>query len=253
PRGVAISLPAERLSVMVNEEDHLRIQAVRSGLDLRGAYDEAEHADNEIERGIDYAFSPRFGYLTACPTNVGTGARFSVMLHLPALRMIGEIEKVKHAADDMGLAVRGYYGEGSDTTGDFFQISNQTTLGKSEGVLMHEMEHEIVPRVVEYERHARGVLLGKRRSSTEDEVHRALGTLRSARLIETDEAMQLLGRVRLGVVLGLIGGGEAGEINHLMLLSHPAHLQRTLGREISQADRRLERATLLRSRLSSFG
>ena len=138
PRAVVVSVPHERLSIMVNEEDHLRIQVIRSGLALNEAFEQIDEVDDKLEAGLDFAFSPRFGYLSACPTNVGTGIRVSLMLHLPGLRLTGEIEKVQRAARDMSLAVRGFYGEGSDAAGDFYQISNQTTLGKSERVILHE-------------------------------------------------------------------------------------------------------------------
>ena len=253
PRGVAVSLPDERMSVMVNEEDHIRIQVMRAGLDVASAYEEADAIDDNIERTIDYAFSPRFGYLCACPTNVGTGARFSVMVHLPGLRMIGEIDRVKRAADDMSLAVRGFYGEGSETVGDFYQISNQTTLGRSERVLLDQMEREIVPRVVEYERHARSVLMQRRRAGAEDEVQRALGLLRHARLLETDEAVGQLSRVRLGVLLGLIEGVDLPTVNGLLLRVHPAHLQQEVGRGLSQQERRSSRAELVRRALGADG
>jgi protein arginine kinase len=251
PRAVAVALPSEKAAVMVNEEDHLRVQAIRSGLALREAWENADHLDDELEAGLDYAFSARFGYLTCCPTNVGTGARFSVMLHLPALRLVGDIEKVKRAADDMGLAVRGFYGEGSEAAGDFYQISNQTTLGKSEGLLLHELEKEIVPRIVEYERHARRTLLGQRRLWLEDQTQRALGLLRHARLLKTEEAMTALSLARLGVVAGVLGEGTVDQrtLNGLMLLVQPAHLQRACGAELDQAARAEARATLVRTRL----
>ncbi len=249
PRGVAIALPDERLSIMVNEEDHLRIQCIRTGLDLTGAFAHIDEIDDRIERTIDYAYHPRFGYLTACPTNVGTGVRFSVMLHLPALRMTGEIEKVRHAAEDMSLAIRGWAGEGSENTGDIFQLSNQTTLGKSEQDLLVELHEQIVPRVVEYERRARRILLEKRRTTLEDKVYRALGVLRHARVISIEEAMTLLSLLRLGVVLGLLDGLAQQTVNHLMLLIQPAHLQRLRGQEMPQSARRVARAELLRTHL----
>lgn len=249
PRGVAVSLPDERLSIMVNEEDHLRIQVVHSGLDLAGALRSIDEVDDRIEAGLDYAFDPRFGYLTACPTNVGTGARFSVMMHLPGLKMTGEMDKVKHFAEDTGLALRGFYGEGSEAAGDFFQISNQTTLGKSEQVLLAEMRDEMISKVVEYERHARKTLLKRRRTQTEDTVQRALGTLRHARLMATDEAMRLLSVVRLGVLLGLVEDVTLPAVHELLLLSHQAHLQRSCGREMDQQERRTARARLFRERL----
>lgn len=251
PRGVAVSLPDERLSVMVNEEDHLRIQVIRSGLALGECWRVIDQVDDRIEAGIDFAFSPRFGYLTACPTNVGTGLRMSVMLHLPALKLTGDIEKVKRAASDMGLAVRGFYGEGSESAGDFYQISNQTTLGKPESRIVGELEQEIIPQVVEYERIARKTLLTKRRLSVEDQIFRALGTLLSARLLATEEAMQLLSHVRLGVMLGLIKDADHRVVNHLMLLVQPAHLQKVAGKELDQEQRRSARAALVRQKLGS--
>jgi len=249
PRAVAVGLPDERVAVMVNEEDQLRIQVIRSGLSLASLLGEIDAVDDALEGGLDYAFHPRFGYLTACPTNVGTGIRFSVMLHLPGLKLTGEIERVKRAAEDMSLAVRGFYGEGSEAAGDFYQVSNQTTLGKSESVLLHEMQREIVPRIVDYERHARRVMMDKRRTVLEDKVHRALGVLRAARLLRAGEAMGLLSHVRLGVVLGLVADVDQRAVNELMLIVHPAHLQRSVGRALSQPERRVERATLVRTRL----
>lgn len=269
PRGVAISVPDERLAVMVNEEDHLRIQVIRSGLALTEAWKEIDAIDDKIEERLEYAFSPRFGYLTACPTNVGTGIRMSAMLHLPALRLTGELEKVKRAASDMNLAVRGFYGEGSDAVGDLFQLSNQTTLGKSESQVIQELEGEVLPKIVEYERLARRELLAKRRVGLEDQVWRAWGALTNARLMNTDEAMQALSLARLGTTMGLLRNTNKQPpaptsdaptttttptlrtINHLMLLVQPAHLQRVVGRELDQEQRRVARASLLRSRLKN--
>ena len=173
PRAVAASVPDERLSIMINEEDHLRIQVIRAGLSFDEAYDEIDAIDDKLEQRLDFAFSSRFGFLTACPTNVGTGTRMSAMLHLPALKMSGDLEKVKRAAQDMSLAVRGFYGEGSEAAGDFYQISNQTTLGKSEQVLRHELEHDILPQVIQYERTARAKLVTTRKSAMEDQIHRS--------------------------------------------------------------------------------
>lgn len=250
PRAVAVSLPDERLSIMVNEEDHLRLQVMRSGLALSDAWAAIDAVDDRLESVLDYAFSPRFGYLTACPTNVGTGVRFSVMLHLPGLRLSANIDKIKRAAQDMSLAIRGFYGEGSEASGDFFQLSNQTTLGKTEAVLLHELQQEIVPRVVEYERAARAGLMAKRRAHLEDQVFRALGVLSGARLLAAEESMQLLSLVRLGVVLGLVDSVDQRTVNQLMLLTQPAHLQRILGREMDQDERRAARAEFIRKRLA---
>lgn len=250
PRAVAIGLPGEKLSVMINEEDHLRIQVIRTGLSLGDAWAEIDRVDDALEAGLDYAFSPRFGYLTACPTNVGTGVRMSVMLHLPALKLTGDIEKVRRAASDMNLAVRGFYGEGSEAAGDFYQLSNQTTLGKTESVLLHELQNEIIPKVVDYERAARRTLLAKRSATLEDQVWRAMGLLTHARLLTTEEAMQMLSHVRLGAVIGLLRGIDAAAVAHLMLLVQPAHLQRVLNQDLDQEQRRVSRAELVRSRLA---
>jgi protein arginine kinase len=249
PRGLAVSLPDERLSLMVNEEDHLRLQVLRSGLALTDAYRQLDEADDKLEEYLDFAYSSRFGYLTACPTNVGTASRMSVMLHLPALRLVGEVEKVKRAAKDMGLALRGFYGEGSEAAGDLYQISNQVTLGKPETVYVHELEREIIPRVVEYERAARASLVEKRRRFTEDSVWRALGVLRSARLLTPDEAMTLLSLTRLGVIGGLIDGVSEQAVTQLWVQVQQAHLQRTAGCELDQQRRRELRADLVRERL----
>jgi protein arginine kinase len=278
PRGVAIGVPDERLSIMVNEEDHLRLQAIRAGLSLTSAWEDVDAIDDAIEARVEYAYSPRLGYLTACPTNVGTGLRMSAMLHLPGLRLIGDIDKVKRAAQDMELAVRGFYGEGSDAIGDLYQLSNQTTLGKSEAQVLHELEKEILPKIIEYERLARRELLAKRRIGLEDQVWRAWGMLTHARLLTTEEAMQSLSLVRMGVGLGMVrgsagtelaasgsaqigdgagvdgGGGVGGglslrHVNQMMLLIQPAHLQRAVGRELDQEQRRVARASLLRVKL----
>ncbi len=249
PRAVAFGLPGERAGVMVNEEDHLRLQVMRSGFALHEAWAEADALDDQIEAGVDYAFRPRLGYLTACPTNVGTGVRFSVMLHLPALRMAGEIEKVKRAAADMSLAVRGFYGEGSEASGDFYQLSNQTTLGKSEQQLLEDLGERIVPEVIEYERQSRRGLFEKRRWQIEDAVQRAFGVLRHARLLGVEEAMKLLSVARLGVALGLITETTIVDLHQLMLAVQPAHLQRAAEREMDQDARRQERARVIRARL----
>lgn len=249
PRGVAVLVPNERVSIMVNEEDHIRLQSIHSGLALGACLEEANTIDDQIEAGIDYAYSPRFGYLTACPTNVGTGLRLSVMLHLPGLKLAGELDKVRHAAHDMGLAVRGFYGEGSETNGEFYQLSNQTTLGKSDEMLLREMEQEIIPRVVGYERHARKNLLTNRKELLEDQVWRALGTLRHARRMKVDETMGLLSFVRLGILTGMIEGISIQQVHNLLLNTQPTHLQRTLGTPLTQQQRRTARAKLIRNQL----
>lgn len=247
-RGVGIS-GSETVAVMVNEEDHLRIQVLRSGLELADSYGEIDRIDDALERRLDFAFSPRFGYLTACPTNVGTGVRLSVMLHLPALRMTGEIEKVFRAARDMRLAIRGLYGEGTEAHGDFYQVSNQTTLGRTEEAIITDFRDQIVPQIIEYEHQARRSLLANKLSAVDDRVFRALGILRSARLIGSEETMALLSHVRLGVNLGRIRDVQLQAVNELFLLAQPAHLQKIHGREMSADQRSAVRAEMLRRRL----
>lgn len=253
PRGVAVLVPDERVSIMVNEEDHIRLQAMKSGLALGACLKEANDYDDLIENGIDYAYHPRFGYLTACPTNVGTGLRLSVMLHLPALKMTGEIEKVRRAARDMGLAVRGFYGEGSESPGEFYQVSNQTTLGKSDEMILREMEQDIIPKIVGYERNARQNIITNRRELLEDQAWRALGALRYARSMKTDEAMELLSLVRFGALSGIIPDVTIESIHMLLLATQPMHLQRTLGQVLTQQQRRSARADLIRKKLNDPG
>jgi protein arginine kinase len=249
PRGVAVLIPDERVSIMVNEEDHIRLQTMKSGLALGACLEEANSYDDLIEEGIDYAYHPRFGYLTACPTNVGTGLRLSVMLHLPGLKLTGELEKVRRAARDMGLAVRGFYGEGSESPGEFYQISNQTTLGKSDEMLLREMEQDIIPKVVGYERAARKTMLTNRLEVLEDQAWRAFGTLRYARSLKADEAMQLLSVVRFGVISGIIKDVPLTQVHSLLLATQPMHLQRALNATLTQQQRRTSRAELVRRTL----
>jgi len=248
-RAVAIS-GDETLSVMVNEEDHLRMQVLAPGMQLAAVYERLNAVDDAIESRLDYAFSPRFGYLTACPTNVGTGIRFSVMMHLPALKMTNEVERVRRAAKDLHLAVRGYYGEGSESAGDFYQISNQVTLGKSEAELLEEFESIIVPRIIEYEHQARRMLLERNCTMLDDRVHRAIGALRSARLLVAEEAMKLLSRVRLGAHMERLKGIDLAAVNELFLQVQPAHLKLHAKAELEPEEMREVRAELVRKRLS---
>ncbi len=225
PRAVGIG-HGERLSVMVNEEDHLRMQALVPGCDLAEAWRLVAALDGRLEQVADLAVHPRWGYLTACPTNIGTAVRFSVMAHLPALRLTNEVERLKRAAIALDVAVRGFYGEGSDSSGEFYQLSNQVTLGMSEVDLLERFSTEIVPRIVSYERMAREMLLDRNRLGLEDKVQRSLGLLRSARLLTAEEAMKNLSRLRLGTVVGLLDDVELGTIHRLFLAVQPAHLLR---------------------------
>lgn len=246
-RGVAIDA-SERVSLMVNEEDHLRIQIMHSGLDLQTAWDEINQLDDQIESRVTYAFHPKLGYLTACPTNVGTGLRVSVMLHLPALVVTRQIDKVFRSLQKISLAVRGLYGEGSQAMGDFYQISNQLTLGRSEQDLVQQVA-DIVPVLIDYERKAREFLVKESHKDLHDRVSRAYGILCTAQKISSEETMHLLSSVRMGVNLGLIKDIEMATINQLFIHTQPAHLQKLRGVELSTSDRNIERAMYLRQML----
>jgi protein arginine kinase len=248
PRGVAIS-GSESIAIMVNEEDHLRLQVLRSGLQLEDALAEVNRLDDLLETRMDFAFHSRYGYLTACPTNVGTGLRLSAMLHLPALKMTGEIEKVFRAARDLRLAIRGLYGEGTEATGDFFQVSNQTTLGKSEEWLADEFRNQMIPHFIEYERRARRALAHNQAMALDDKIFRALALLRSSRLLSSEETMYLLSLTRLGVNMGRIKDVDIKTVNDLFLLTQPAHLQKLYNRTMEPAERAEIRSEFVRKRL----
>jgi protein arginine kinase len=247
-RGVAIAND-EAVSVMVNEEDHLRLQVLRSGLQLQPAWDEADKLDDQLQEHLEYAFSNKLGYLTACPTNLGTGLRVSVMLHLPALKITGNIEQVFRGAKDMHLAVRGLYGEGTDAIGDFYQISNQTTLGRSESEILLEFNDQIIPRIIMAERSARQVLESERPLALDDKIGRALGILKHSRLLTSEETLALLSHLRLGVVMKRVTGIDLPVLNGLFLQTQPAHLQRALGKSLDGDARKAARAELIRQRL----
>lgn len=249
PRAVCVSSD-ESLSIMVNEEDHLRMQILAPGLRLEELISRIDSIDDMIESRVDYAYSKRWGYLTACPTNVGTGIRLSVMMHLPALKITNEIERVRRAAKDLHLAVRGYYGEGSESAGDFYQISNQITLGRSETELLQEFHELILPRIIEYEHQARRMLVEENPILLDDRIHRAVGILRSARLLGAEEAMKLLSRVRLGVHLRRIQDVDINAVNHLLLQIQAAHLQLHVGADLTPEQLREARARLVRDALS---
>jgi protein arginine kinase len=240
---------AERFSVMINEEDHLRIQVMHSGLDLHSAWEQIDQIDDLIEEQVTYAFNERLGYLTACPTNVGTGLRVSVMLHLPALVITHQIEKVFKSLQKINLAVRGLYGEGSQATGDFYQISNQVTLGQTEEELAKKVA-DVVPVLIDYERQARDFLIRESQETLHDRVSRAFGILRTAQTITSEETLHLLSSVRMGINLGLIGDLEIPTINKLLIHTQPAHLQKLTGLELDKSDRNIERATYLRQHLN---
>jgi protein arginine kinase len=235
----------ESESLMINEEDHIRLQVMRSGLQLEEAWRQATELDDRLEGQLDFAFSSRLGFLTACPTNVGTGLRASVMVHLPALVITLQIEKVFQAIARMRLAVRGLYGEGTQASGDFYQISNQVTLGKTEDEILETLSLTI-PRIIQYEQKARETLARESEVFLEDRIWRAMGMLRHARQISSDETMALLSAVRMGINIGRIHGLDIGDINRLFISSQPGHLQLLRGSELSQEDRDVARADYIR-------
>ncbi len=246
-RAVAIDIQ-ESFSLMINEEDHLRIQVMKSGLDLQGAWDTVSQIDDLVEKKATFAFHETLGYLTACPTNVGTGMRVSVMLHLPALVLTRQIDKVFRGLQKISLAVRGLYGEGSQAMGDFYQISNQVTLGQSEMELIKQVG-DVVPVIIDYERRARDFLVHESHKDLHDRVSRAYGILCTAQTISSEETMHLLSSVRMGINLGLIEDVEIPTVNKLFIHTQPAHLQKLSGSELDTEDRNIERALYLQRHL----
>lgn len=246
-RGVAID-ESEQVSLMINEEDHLRMQVMFSGLDLARAWERINEIDDLVEDRVTYAFHDKLGYLTACPTNVGTGMRVSVMMHLPALVITRQIDKLFRSLQKISLAVRGLYGEGSQAMGDFYQISNQITLGRSEPDLVKQVG-DVVPEIINYERKAREYLINEDHQTLHDRVSRAYGILRTAQTISSEETMHLLSSVRMGVNLGLISDLAIPVVNQLFIYTQPAHLQVISGMELDTADRNIERARYLRRHL----
>ena len=249
-RGVAFG-KSETVSLMINEEDHLRIQVIRSGFELKNTWDTIDEIDNLLGESLNFAFSSRFGFLTACPTNVGTGMRVSVMLHLPALGMTKHIEKVFNAVGKLGLVVRGLYGEGTKVSGDLYQISNQFALGKSEKEILSIIE-SVIPRITSYERMARKALVMESKDQLEDRIWRSYGMLKAARMITSEEILQLLSQVRMGVNIGLIDDIEMQTLNELFVLTLPAHLQKLEGCELDSAQRNVIRASYVRKRLDGL-
>ncbi len=249
PRGVAVS-PDQRVAIMTNEEDHLRLQVYSAGLQPVETWRLADELDDRLEQHVTYTFSPTLGYLTACPTNVGTGMRLSVMLHLPALVLTKQIEKVFHAVARMRLAVRGIYGEGTQAVGDIYQISNQASLGRTEQDIQDNLSG-VIPQIIEYEQQARSVLADESPTALDDRVHRSWALLTHARTISSEETLTLLSAVRLGIHLGRINGIEIGAINELFLMTRRGHIQKIRGAELSESERDVARADFIRKRLAT--
>ncbi|OYD16839.1 protein arginine kinase [candidate division WOR-3 bacterium JGI_Cruoil_03_51_56] len=246
-RGLYVSRD-ETISLMVNEEDHLRFHALVSGFDFPSAFDVVSKLDERLESQVGYAFSSKFGFLTACPTNVGTGMRASVLVHLPGLVLTKEIEKVLRGAVHIDLVVRGLYGEGTETKGNFFQISNQKTLGRSESEIL-ETVTDSTRQIVDYEHKAREYLIKNLRVEIEDKVFRSFALLKSARILSSDEAINLLATVRLGVSLGIINQVNLSRVSKLLILVLPENLQAMLGERLKLPERDERRATFVRESL----
>jgi protein arginine kinase len=246
--GVMIS-DGGRVSLMLGEEDHLRIQTLAGGFQLLRCWERAEGIESELREAIDFAYHPRFGFLTACPTNTGTGLRASVLIHLPGLVLTKEIGKILKGLSQIGLTFRGIYGEGSEVVGNFFQISNQTTLGKSEEELLDHLG-SVTQQVIEYEENARSVLTRDAMAQLEDKIWRAFGILLYARSIALEEGMNLLSAIRLGISLKLIPALRVSTLNRLLIHSQSNHLEASLDRELSTEEEDRKRAEMMRNTLS---
>ncbi len=250
PRGVMVG-PELARSVMINEEDHLRIQSIVPGLNLVKAHGDVKAIDHRMEDLVAYAFDDRLGFLTACPTNVGTGARFSVMMHLPALRITKSFRQLQNACEGMSIAIRGYHGEGSKTIADLYQLSNQITLGFNEDDLRKMLENEFLPTVIESEREARMTIVQQFASKLDDRVFRAQGILQTARLLPLDEAMDCLGRIRLGVCLERITDIDINTINQLFIEVQRGHLEWRFGNDLTETKLQEFRANLVKEKFAS--
>ena len=240
----------ETFCVMINEEDHLRMQALRPGLQLRQAWSAIDHLDSELEKKLDYAFNNDLGYLTACPTNLGTGIRVSAMLHLPGLVLGEQINPIIQSVNKLGLAVRGLYGEGTEALGNVFQVSNQMTLGENETTIVERLD-KVLSQIIEHEENARQTLLEKKPKVVFNHIGRAYGILANAHSISSKETMNLLSLMRLGVDLELFPAGERATVDELFILTQPAHLQKQFSDKLTAEERDVLRADMVRDRLKN--
>ena len=249
PEGKALIVSEEEvLSVMVNEEDHLRLQVMQSGFNLNETWEIANTIDDALSQKLDFAYSLHWGYLTACPTNTGTAMRGSVMLHLPALVMTKQINKVLAAISKLNFASRGFYGEGTQASGNFYQISNQVSMGHTEQDVLQNI-NGLIRQVIEQEEQARQALLVQNKPMLEDKIFRSYGTLKNARIISSQETVELLSMVRLGVDLDIVKDVDRNSINELFIMIQPAHLQKIEGKKLSAAERDTKRASLIREKI----
>ena len=251
PGSAAVMNRKQTLCVMINEEDHLRMQAIKAGLNLKAAFKLVDKVDSKLEESLDYAFDNQHGYLTACPTNLGTGMRASAMLHLPALVLSEQINQVIQAVNKIGLAVRGLYGEGTEALGNLFQVSNQHTLGEKESEIVARLE-KVVNQIIEHEQNARESLFEERRPMLDDQVGRAYAILRHGHIISTKEVLNLLSMLRAGVDLGYFPDGSRAVIDLLFMEIQPAHLQIRADRKLGAEERDIMRAEIMRDQLKSL-
>jgi len=240
----------ETFCVMINEEDHLRMQSLRPGLQLREAWNAVDQLDSELEQKLQYAFHGNWGYLTACPTNIGTGVRVSAMLHLPGVVLAEQINPIIQSVNKLGLAVRGLYGEGTEALGNVFQVSNQMTLGETESAIVERLE-KVLAQIIEHEENARATLLEKKSKLVYNHIGRAYGILANAHSISSKETMNLLSLMRLGVDLGVFPGVDRALVDELFILTQPAHLQNQHSEKLSAEERDLLRADMMRERLKN--
>lgn len=241
----------EKATVMINEEDHIRIQVLLPGLNFEKGWEMASSIDDSLEGKVEYAYHEKFGYLTACPTNVGTGLRASVMVHLPCITMTGHINSIIEELTKIGLTVRGIYGEGTKALGNIFQISNQTTLGESEEEIIKKL-NRVVREIISRERSTRVYMLDKRNHQMEDMIYRSYGILKYGRIISSQEAMNHLSNVKLGCDLGVIDYIKSKDIVKLMIEIQPANIQRAANRDLTYEERDIYRAELIRKKLSNL-
>lgn len=239
-------------SIMINEEDHVRIQCVTGGLNLKESFNYANKIDDILEEKLEYAFDEKLGYLTACPTNIGTGLRGSVMLHLPALTMNNEMNRVLNAITQVGMTIRGLYGEGSKVVGNIYQISNQITLGLTEEEILNNIA-AVVSQIINQENYARQFIMNKYKYELEDRILRSLGILKTAVILSEKELMELLSSVRMGIEMNIVKNVNKNVINSLMIDAADGIIQKNAGRELKEKEINIARANIVREKLNEEG
>lgn len=249
--SAAIISEADTISIMINEEDHIRIQSIYPGMQIRQAWDTASCIDDALEEKLEYAFDEKWGYLTSCPTNVGTGLRASFMVHLPALNLTGNMGRILQAVVQLGLTIRGLYGEGSDIVGNMFQISNQITLGRSEEEIIENLT-AVTNQIIQKEKEARVGLLKNSKIQIEDKIWRSWGIMKNARMMQSNEALKLLSDIRLGVDMNILPNIPVAALNEIMIETQPASIQIKYENELASPAREIIRAEIIRNKLGNI-